>query len=798
MLRNVLKLEQQRGYDDRAVVGGLSAMVQRLGAALGLTSPLLGQIESYARESTAKREQIVDELAALLSNTSKGETAPSRTPPREGEGRVPPPPLRGTLRLGGASRAIAQMTPGTQLAQLPGVGPTRAKRLATLGLLSAGDLLLHFPNRYLFYPPPAPASHLGFQELASFEGVVSQLYESRLPGNRRRISVVIRDATGSVGATWIRGGRFPIGIHEGMRLAVSGPLVRYGRQLTFENPDFEPADRPPLHTRRAVPVYPLTAGISQLFLRGLVRDALTQIPLPTDVLPAWLLENEQLMARAPAIAEIHAPSSAESLEQARFRLAFEELLPVQLLALERRRRYQSEPAPAIDVPWPLLAEVRRNLPFSLTGAQQRVLSTLLDEIAQRRPMVRLLQGDVGSGKTVVAAMALLSAVASGFQAALLAPTEILAEQHFRTLTALFEGAQEIATQALGHGIRLRLLTGALSSRDRSRLVAEIRAGEADVIIGTHAIIQEDVEFASLAIAVVDEQHRFGVEQRGALRLKGENPHLLVMTATPIPRTLALTAYGDLDISFIDELPPGRQPVDTILLNPDERWRAYQKVRSEVEAGHQAFVICPLVEGSVVIEARAATSEHARLQENELAGLRLALLHGRMRPTAKDQVMRDFGEGRYDVLVSTPVVEVGVDIPNATVMLIEGAERFGLAQLHQFRGRIGRGSSPAYCYCVAGGDSAEPLARLETLAASHNGLELAEADLRMRGPGDYSGLRQSGFPSLRLADITDLDFVQRVRAAAERLLAVDPDLSQPEQSRLLAAVRELEDTVREAN
>jgi ATP-dependent DNA helicase RecG len=413
-------------------------------------------------------------------------------------------------------------------------------------------------------------------------------------------------------------------------------------------------------------------------------------------------------------------------------------------------------------------------------------------------MVRLLQGEVGSGKTVIAAMVLLAAVASGGQGTIMAPTEILAEQHYRTLQALYERAAPALEASLGRSLRIALLTGALSRADRQQALGAIAAGEIDIVVGTHAIIQADVDFAHLLLAVVDEQHRFGVGQRVAVRRKGENPHLLVMTATPIPRTLALTLFGDLDISRIDELPAGRQPVETILLRPLARAGAYERICAEAAAGHQAFVICPLVEGSAVVEARAAITEYERLRTAELASLRLALLHGRMRPAEKDAIMRAFGAGEYDVLVTTSVVEVGVDVPNATVMVIEGAERFGLAQLHQFRGRVGRGSAPGICFLIAGSESPESLERLDAVVRSTNGLDLAEEDLRLRGMGDYFGLRQSGLPTLQVARLSDLDLVERVRRAASTVLERDPALESEEFRVLSDVVRRYQHDGAEAN
>jgi ATP-dependent DNA helicase RecG len=413
-------------------------------------------------------------------------------------------------------------------------------------------------------------------------------------------------------------------------------------------------------------------------------------------------------------------------------------------------------------------------------------------------MTRLLQGEVGSGKTAVAAAALFVAVQNGAQGSLMAPTEILSEQHYRSLMTFYERASE---QLAGVGARMPrvgLLTGSTRAAERRRIYQAIADGEIDVLVGTQAVIQENVELANLALAVVDEQHRFGVRQRIALREKGGHPHLLVMTATPIPRTLALSIYGDLDLSMIGELPPGRQKIDTHLLGPDERPLAYEKIRREVKKGAQAFVICPLVEDSPNLEARAATAEYERLQAGELAGLRLALLHGRMRPAEKDRAMREFRDREYDVLVSTAVVEVGVDIPNASVMLIEGAERFGLAQLHQFRGRVGRGARQSVCLLLTEEASESTLNRLQVMVDSDSGLALAEHDLKLRGPGDYFGVRQSGFPELQVATLDDVGLVERARKAAEKVLEHDPTLELPQHAGLAGLVEQFRRRAGEPN
>jgi ATP-dependent DNA helicase RecG len=405
-------------------------------------------------------------------------------------------------------------------------------------------------------------------------------------------------------------------------------------------------------------------------------------------------------------------------------------------------------------------------------------------------MTRLLQGEVGSGKTIVAAVALLSAVASGCQGALMAPTEILAEQHLRTLEATCGRAERFLRDLLGRPLRLELLTSASHRSDRQRIYREVAEGQVDLLVGTQALIQEGLGFGRLGLVVIDEQHRFGVLQRTTLRQKGVSPHLLVMTATPIPRTLALTLYGDLDLSIIDELPPGRQRVATHLLTPLERPHAYEHIRREVAQGRQAFIICPLVEDSPHLEVRAATAEYERLRAGDLAGLRLALLHGRMRPAEKDQIMRGFRDGAYDVLVSTSVVEVGIDVPNASVMLVEGAERFGMAQLHQFRGRVGRGQHSTTCLLLSDTTEEEALARLGTVASVADGFRLADADLKLRGPGEYMGVRQSGFPDFRMADLTDARLVETARQAALQLLEGDPELADPRHALLAERVAEM--------
>jgi ATP-dependent DNA helicase RecG len=516
-----------------------------------------------------------------------------------------------------------------------------------------------------------------------------------------------------------------------------------------------------------------------------------------DPLPESLRQSYSLLDLPTALQQVHFPEGEDSLGDAQYRLSFGELLLIQLGVLRQRRAWQQQPGRPLAVDQSLLDAFVEGLPFRLTTAQQRVLREIIDDLRLPQPMSRLLQGDVGSGKTVVALAAMLVAVTSNMQAVMMAPTEILAEQHYGTLNDLLRGVADrvsgqegMAAQATQISqIGVGLLTGSLSQAEKEEQRGRIASGEVAIVVGTHALIQEGVVFKDLGLAIVDEQHRFGVSQRAALRQKGYNPHMLVMSATPIPRSLALTLYGDLDLSIIDEMPPDRPEVITKWLAPLERERAYVFLRGQVEQGRQAFIICPLIEESDKVEAKAAVSEYERLQKQVFPDLRLALLHGRMSSADKEDVMQRFRQAEHDILVSTPVVEVGIDVPNATVMLVEGADRFGLAQLHQFRGRVGRGEHQSYCLLLAGTASAEAEQRLKVIESTQDGFMLAEEDLKLRGPGEFFGTRQSGLPDLRVAKIGDLRVLEQARRAALELFNRDPDLAQPEHQLLAQRERE---------
>jgi ATP-dependent DNA helicase RecG len=622
----------------------------------------------------------------------------------------------------------------------------------------------------------------------------------------RSTEAQVGDTSGMVKCIWFNQPWIAKQLPVNAEIVVSGRVGLRDGRLEFDNPEWELWSSDLMHTGRLVPIYPLTQGLQNRTVRRVMREALDfYIDKLPDPLPDEMRERLGLTGIADAVSQMHYPTDREALERARRRLAFEELLPIQLTMLLRRRMFQkSAPAEPMPLSAPAEAAFKETLPFTLTGAQERVLFDVLNDARKPLPMSRLVQGDVGSGKTVIAAAALVAAIENGRQAVMMAPTEILAEQHFRTLKDLFNangGDKNVATAHpafLARPVRIGLLTGSIAAKERQRLYGELERGEIDVACGTHALIQGDVRFNDLGIAIVDEQHRFGVMQRAALREKGSQgahtPHMLVMTATPIPRTLALTLYGDLDISVVDELPPGRQRIKTTWLTPDERADAEAFVREQVEQGRQAFVICPLVEESETLDVKAATAEYERLRRDVFPDLRVELLHGRMSGKQKDAVMRAFRAHEADILVSTAVIEVGIDIPNATVMLIEGADRFGLAQLHQFRGRVGRGADQSYCLLLSEEPSEEAQRRLQLMEETSDGFKLAEADMEMRGPGQFFGTKQSGLPGLKVARLSDVKLIEMTRAEAERMLDADPGLKQDEHAALNRAVARLIDSI----
>jgi ATP-dependent DNA helicase RecG len=659
---------------------------------------------------------------------------------------------------------------------LPGIGEATAEQFARLGIVKVLDLIWHLPARYDDYSLMRTIDQLEPGEQATVIANLWEIRERKISMNRTIVQGILSDSTGTLRATWYN--KWIVKqLKPNTTLRFSGKIDLFRGQKTIENPVFEELDDERVATGRLSPVYPLTEGISNNRVRNLIHDVLDDfVRFVNDPLPAHLRHMYELVDLSTALYQVHFPDSAESLAAARRRLAFEELFYIQLGVLQRRRALQDVTAPAFYVTPEQLAEYTSVLPFALTGAQERVIDEMLRDLERSIPMTRLVQGDVGSGKTAVAAAGMWVAARNGMQSALLAPTQILAEQHHRGVSRLLG---QLAHPD-GRPLAVALLTGRVTGEARAEVLAGLAGGTIDIVVGTTALIQEGVEFANLGLAVVDEQHRFGVEQRGVLRSKAEGqPHLLVMSATPIPRSLALTLYGDLDISAIDELPRGRTPITTKLFEQADRHRLYNFIHREVGAGRQAYIVYPLVEESEVLDAGAATAEHTRLQEEVFPDLRVALLHGRMTGSEKDAVMTAFAAGEYQVLVSTTVIEVGIDVPNATVMIVEDADRFGLAQLHQLRGRVGRGEHPGYCALITKSATPATRERLLLLTDKEHGTDgfwIAQKDLELRGPGEFLGTRQSGLPGLKVAQLSDIPTLQQAREAAELLFGQDPELT----------------------
>ncbi|MCS7172609.1 MAG: ATP-dependent DNA helicase RecG [Armatimonadetes bacterium] len=664
-----------------------------------------------------------------------------------------------------------------------GVGPALAEQLRRLGLHTVEDLLYHLPRRYEDRRHFSRLYDAPHGEYRTFRATVVRLHTPQLRTGRTLTEVYVTDGT-AVGVLKFWGNRH---LHRTLQprteIVVWGRVRRAFGQIEIENPEFEVLTKGAasfLHTGRIVPVHSVTEGLSPRLLRRVIYTAVQQFaPWVSETLPEGIRKRFGLPSLPQAFKAVHFPASLPEAEAARRRLAFEELLILQLALLLRQREVRAAMKPhRYRTEGKMLEAFFVSLPFSLTRAQQRVIGEIARDMYSPHPMNRLLQGDVGSGKTAVAAAAVVIAVQGGYQAAVMAPTEILAEQHYLTFRRLLEPL----------GIRTVLLTGGLGRGEREVRRAEIASGEVDLVVGTHALLQEDVTFHRLALVIVDEQHKFGVAQRAALRQKARDPDVLVMTATPIPRTLALTLYGDLDISVLDELPPGRVPVRTYLRTPQDRERIYAFVRREVEGGRQAYIVCPLVEESERLDVQAAVELYEDLRSRVFPDLRVGIVHGRMGVEEKERVMQAFRAGEISVLVATPVIEVGVDVPNATVMVVEHAERFGLAQLHQLRGRVGRGGQKAYCILIAEPSTEEGRQRLEALARTTDGFEIAQVDLELRGPGELFGTRQHGLPDFRVANpLRDGALLERSREAASLLLAADPRLERPEHQALRRAL-----------
>jgi ATP-dependent DNA helicase RecG len=825
-LRKFFRLEHENGYSNSAIIGGLAKMLDYWeGEARAdriqeeVIQAVVQRLRSYEGLSPQSRADALKGLWKRIGETypeaqQKPRGLPNRRPPMpenitakvEGQQQMPPPPPPPTEfsqpetqkqeryqrpapppRSETAPGAKTSATPAAleaKLTVLQGIGPKHAETLSKLGMQTLGDMLYYYPRRYDDYSQLKPIKDLFYGEQVTVIGTIQSVQSRPIRGGKASIiEVIISDGTAGLRLSFFNQPWLSNRFKSGDAVSVSGKVDQYLGRLVMNSPDWEPVEVESLHTNRIVPVYSLTERITQKWLRNVMKQVVEYwAPRVADALPESVRSSARLMTLSEALMQVHFPDSQERLKAARERLAFDEIFYLQMGVLRQKIDWKSVEARRFPVSDEWLETRLKGLPFALTSAQQNALKDIRVDLDSGKPMNRLLQGDVGSGKTVVAALGAGIIAVNGAQAAIMAPTSILAEQHYRNFTRLLTGENGILQEG-----QIRLLVGDTPEPEKEVIRMGLADGSIKIVIGTHAIIEEPVAFQDLQFAVIDEQHRFGVEQRAALRTKGTNPHLLVMTATPIPRSLALTLYGDLDLSIIDEMPAGRIPVNTYVLRPQERERAFTLLRGQIKDKKQAFIIYPLIEESEKIEARAAVDDYETLSKEVFPDLKLGLLHGRMRPSEKDETMFKFRDRKYDILVSTTVIEVGVDVPNATVMLIEGADRFGLAQLHQLRGRVGRGSDQSYCLLIPTHEDAAENERLQAMSDSNDGFVLAEKDLQQRGPGEFLGTRQSGYSSgLRMASITDVNLIEKARVQAQKLFERDPYLKQPEHALLAEA------------
>ena len=822
-LRKFVRLEHENKYENTAIIGGLAKMLdywEGEARADGVTEDVIQAVVSrlriYEKLPPAGRADSLKGLWKRIGETYPEAGQKPRTqnqPPRparsdaDGETNAPEvnqaPPQnqnqqrqhpqqqqkqkQAPQRFESATSAKHSQTPaalGAQLTVLQGVGPKSAESLERLGMKTLGDMLYYFPRRYEDYTLLKPIQSLMYGDVVTVLGTIQSVHNRPVRGGKMNIiEVVIADGTGSMRVTFFNQPWLLNRFKVGDAISVSGKVDQYLGRIVMNSPDWESVEMENLHTNRIVPIYPLTERITQKWLRNQMKQVVAfWAPAVVDALPDTIKREAGLVSLGEALTQAHFPDSQEKKDRARQRLAFDEIFYLQMGVLRQKRDWQNVDGKRFAVSDGWLDARLLALPFTLTSAQQSALTDIRGDLDSGKPMNRLIQGDVGSGKTVIAALGASMVVSNGAQAAIMAPTSILAEQHYRNFTSLLAGENGFLQSD-----EIRLLVGNTSGSEKEAIRAGLADGSIKIVIGTHAVIEPDVQFKELQFVVIDEQHRFGVEQRAELRSKGTNPHLLVMTATPIPRSLALTMFGDLDISVMNVMPVGRQPIATHVLRPQERERAYTMIRAQVRQGNQAFIVYPLIDESEKINVRAAVDDFETLSKQVFPDLKLALLHGRMKPAEKDEAMLKFRDREFDILVSTTVIEVGVDVPNSTLMLIEGADRFGLAQLHQLRGRVGRGSVASTCLLIPTHEDAAENDRLQAMSTTNDGFELADLDLKLRGPGEFLGTRQAGFASsLKMASITDVALIEKAREQAKSLFERDPELSQPEHSLLAEA------------
>jgi len=814
-LKKYLRLEVDRGYDDSAIIGGIiKALDFWVPEARSENLPesfiehVSSSLRTYRELDSDHREQLLNELisqiqsfdeqiSTLMVENGSEHNQDSRSsqegvfkPAVDSTDKEKPKRKISSPRSETQPGAKTQSTPvalNASLTVLNGIGPKNAQKLKKLGLFTLEDMLYFFPRRYDDYSQLKPINRLWFGDEVTVVGSIKNVSSKKVrSGKMTIIEVIIDDGTGGLRLTWFNQPWLANRFKNGDTISVSGKIEQYLGRLVMNSPDWDPVEIESLHTNRIVPVYALTSQVTQKNLRKLMQQVISYwAPKLTDHMPDSILEAAEIPDLNSSLLQIHYPDSQEQLSKARARLAFDEIFFLQMGVFRQKRSWQELTSRKYEVTDDWMTNWFDRLPFSLTEAQHRAVKDIRQDLVAGKPMNRLLQGDVGSGKTVVAAIAAAIIYENDAQAAIIAPTSILAEQHYRNLSIMC--TDQDGKDGYLKPDQVRLLISDTPEKEKQAIREELKQGLIKVLIGTHALLEDPVNFHDLQLAIIDEQHRFGVKQRSILRSKGENPHLLVMTATPIPRSLALTIYGDLDISLMDEMPPGRQDIQTHVIYPRERERAYSMIKSQVENGNQAFIVYPLVEESEKSDLKAATTAFEQLQKEVFPELNLGLVHGRMQANEKDSVMEDFRNRNYDILISTTVIEVGVDIPNASIMLIEAANHFGLAQLHQLRGRVGRGDAQSYCLLIPDNEDAAENERLSAMTKSNDGFVLAEIDLKLRGPGDFLGTRQSGYANLRMASLSDVKMIEKARKLAQDLIEKDADLQLPENQNLAIAL-----------
>ncbi|MDD5429027.1 MAG: ATP-dependent DNA helicase RecG [Candidatus Omnitrophica bacterium] len=672
----------------------------------------------------------------------------------------------------------------TPVRYFKGVGPKKGELLSKLGIGTAEDMLYYLPSRYEDRSNLTAIKYLKLGEFQTVEGEIVTCSNRVARSGLRFFQAAVTDGTGFIHATWFNQPYLKDYFQKGQRVILYGKVELHDK-LQILQPEYEileGGDTDSIHIGRIVPIYPIVSGLTQKYVRALADAAIAKYcRFLSDNLPTYILAREKLVDIKFAVHNIHFPSTFENLEKAYRRIVFEEFFMLQLaLAIRKKHSAEDEEGLGHKLAGKLIDSFKNNLPFELTAGQKKAIADISRDMSMTKPMNRLLEGDVGSGKTVVAAYALILTVQNGMQGVIMAPTEVLARQHFIALSELL----------MPLGVNISLLIGGMSRDQKKEVSEEIKSGNSDIVVGTHSVIQESVQFRKLGLAVVDEQHKFGVTQRSILKQKGYNPHVLVMTATPIPRTLALTVYGDLDVSVIRELPKGRKPIETYWVEEDKRAEAYRFVREEIEKGRQAYVVCPLINGADAVKTRGrgATETFEKLKSGIFPEYTVGLLHGKMNTQEKDKIMKEFKKGKIDILVSTVVIEVGIDVPNASVMLIENAESFGLSQLHQLRGRVGRGAHESYCILLADPKNEDAAMRIKAIENTLDGFEIAQADLDIRGPGEFFGTKQHGLPEIKFGNILkDFDIMERARKEAFGVVAGDPSLSEDHHRKLKAGL-----------